>query len=170
MRAQSVRQVVLGCSLAALGLWRPAEAQSITRRPSMLWQPAAPMRQAPTYVRPADGSAKERGLLIGGVIGGVAAGILGNRICRAYGTTGGCTGQTLWWAAAGGLLGGLIGATGAGDSSAPSRPRDSVASRAGSVAAWRGTTPPETPTAPDQANPNSGGKRKATTAAHAART
>jgi hypothetical protein len=57
-----------------------------------------------------------RRLLIGGVIGGLAGGFLGHKICRACGAdTDGCTGQALWWAAVAGMLGGLIGATSAGD-------------------------------------------------------
>ena len=49
----------------------------------------------------------------GAAIGGSAAGFQGNRVCHAYGTTvaDGCAGETLGWAAVGGMLGGLIGAT-----------------------------------------------------------
>jgi hypothetical protein len=50
------------------------------------------------------------------MIGGLAGGFLGHKICRACGAdTDGCTGQALWWAAVAGMLGGLIGATSAGD-------------------------------------------------------
>ena len=51
-----------------------------------------------------------------GLIGGLAGGFVGHKICRAFGSGGGgCTGDALWWAAAAGMRGGLIGATSAED-------------------------------------------------------
>ena len=81
---------------------------------SVLWR-GSPLQQAaiPSGAGPVASTRKERGLFIGAFVGGVAAGVLGNRVCRAYRATGGCTGDTLWWTTIGALLGGLIGATGA---------------------------------------------------------
>ena len=63
--------------------------------------------------REAAPSPRQRGLLIGAIVGGLAAGILGNRVCHAYSATPGdsCIGDAFWWAVAGGMLGGLIGAS-----------------------------------------------------------
>ena len=61
---------------------------------------------------------RTEGLGIGFVIGGLVAGFLGYRACQAYSALGDCTGTALWWGAIGGMLGGLIGASSAGDSRA----------------------------------------------------
>lgn len=96
------------------------EAQALARpQPSALW--AAPPTHnygASASVGGRSPSAKQRGFLIGAIIGGVAAGFLGNKACRAFSayTSDGCVGDTLWWATIGGMLGGLIGATGSGES------------------------------------------------------
>lgn len=51
---------------------------------------------------------------MGAGIGGLVSGLLGNRVCRAYSVSSdGCAGDTVWWAVMGGMLGGLIGASGA---------------------------------------------------------
>jgi hypothetical protein len=97
-----------------------AEAQSFTKpQSSVLWAvPSIPDLGASGAVPQRAASSKGRGLLIGAIIGGVAAGFFGNRMCHAYSATAAdaCVGDTLWWAAVGGMLGGLIGATGSGES------------------------------------------------------
>jgi hypothetical protein len=87
-------------------------------QPSVLWAvPSPESLNVSGHVLRQAASPKERGLLIGALFGGVAAGFLGNRVCHAYSATASdaCVGDTLWWAALGGMLGGLIGATGAGE-------------------------------------------------------
>lgn len=114
MRRAAFGQLILLTTLAGAGLTEPAEGQSVPRpHPSSLWSRTATVLGASDTLRQQVPSSKdkERGLLVGGLIGGVGAGILGNRVCHAYSATGDCTGQTLWWATLGGLLGGLIGAT-----------------------------------------------------------
>ena len=112
LRVLSVTAILLtyGLELRAQGITAP--------HPSLLW--AAPSSRAAAGSGRALGagpSPKERGFLLGALIGGVVTGFLGNRICRAYSATtpDACLGDTLWWAAGGAMLGGLIGATGSGN-------------------------------------------------------
>jgi hypothetical protein len=96
-----------------------AHAQSLAGpRPSVLWAAPSSPGLAPLSLPELAASSKTKGLLIGAIIGGAAAGFLGNRVCHAYGAKPGegCLGQTLWWAALGGMLGGLIGASSESDS------------------------------------------------------
>ena len=103
-------------SLLLAGAARPAAAQ-------MLWGPhASPVWAAAVHrdrTAPAPPAARvasrTHGLAVGAVIGGLAAGFLGHRMCQAYSATGDCWGQALWWGAIGGMLGGLIGASAAGN-------------------------------------------------------
>jgi hypothetical protein len=111
LRALAATAVALACA-------GPASAQSLAGpRPSALWMSVAASDTAPrTSVRSPAASSANRRLLIGAVIGGLAGGLVGHKICRAFGSDGGgCTGDALWWAAAAGMLGGLIGATSAED-------------------------------------------------------
>jgi hypothetical protein len=108
----------LAATALAFACAGPAFAQSLAGpRPSALWMSVAASDTAPQrLLRSPGASTANRRLLIGAVIGGLAGGFLGHKICRAYGSdVGGCTGTTLWWAAAAGMLGGLIGATSAED-------------------------------------------------------
>ena len=108
--------VVLFCALGAPG---EAGAQAAPGpRASRLWLvPDAGRTEGAAHIQRSEGSHKERGLLIGALVGGVGAALLGNQVCHAYGSssTDGCAGTTLWWAALGGMLGGLIGAAGGGE-------------------------------------------------------
>ena len=116
----STAWVVLGLSAICLAPVGTVQAQSLPRpQPSVLW--VAPRRPSVEISGPLlreEPSSKQRGLLLGALIGGAVAGFLGNRVCRAYSATtaDGCLGDTLWWAAGGAMLGGLIGATGSGGS------------------------------------------------------
>ena len=62
---------------------------------------------------------RAEGLGIGAAIGGLTAGILGYQVCQAYSALGDCLGNAFWWAAVGGLMGGLMGASAAGENDPP---------------------------------------------------
>lgn len=99
----------------------PAPAQSIAApRPSPLWAAAAHRAQAPDAARAGAAISRTNGLAVGFTIGGVVAGVFGYRMCQAYSALGDCLGTAFWWAAIGGMLGGLIGAS-AGEDGASSK-------------------------------------------------
>ena len=106
------RRFITAALLLASAL--PSHAQA-GPRPSILWAAArrSEVHSAGT-VRLASTSRTD-GLAIGAVVGGLVAGFLGHRMCQAYSALGDCWGQTLWWGAIGGMLGGLTGATAAGE-------------------------------------------------------
>jgi outer membrane lipoprotein SlyB len=112
-RALATLAVTLGCAGSA-------RAQSLPGpHPSALWvRSSASVSGTLGNVRGRTLSPTTRGFLVGVIIGGVAGGLFGNRVCHAYGSSGsdGCTGDTAWWAVAGGMLGGLLGAAAGSDS------------------------------------------------------
>jgi len=117
-------------AVSALAAGGKVEAQSLGGpRPSVLWAAPSMMNAGPTAGVPAadvparGAMSRSRGLAIGAVIGGLVAGFLGHRMCQAYSAADDCVGTALWWGAIGGMLGGLIGATAAGESEPPSEDR-----------------------------------------------
>ena len=96
----------------------PAAAQQrIGPQASLLWQ-AAPHREAGEAAGTGTRAIESRtdGLAIGALVGGVAAMFVGHRLCQAYSAGDNCWNQALWWGVIGGMLGGLIGASGADES------------------------------------------------------
>ena len=104
------RRGMLALFLLPAAFGRTAAQSVAAPQPSALWvRPAMDSRP----VHAGSMSPKERGLLIGATIGGLVSGVLGHAACRAYSSSDGCAGETVWWAVMGGMLGGLIGASGA---------------------------------------------------------
>ena len=86
-------------------------------QPSLLWATAPLADPAPSDDAAARSAmSRSTGLQAGALVGGLAAGFLGYRVCQAYSAVGDCTGDALWWAVLGAMLGGLIGASGAEES------------------------------------------------------
>jgi hypothetical protein len=92
-------------------------AQCVPRPgPSALWSAAPRATLGAQSGALAGVMSRGDGFAIGAVVGALAAGVFGFGMCRVYGTEGDCWGQAAWWGVLGGMVGGLIGASGGKDS------------------------------------------------------
>ena len=105
-RIPALAILLAGAAPAAAQVPAPGRPQ-----PSILWAAAAHRADLRDVGGARAITSRTDGLAVGAVLGGLVAGFLGHRACRAYGATGDCWGQALWWGAMGGMLGGLIGAS-----------------------------------------------------------